>query len=51
MAFDPVRFMFEHIRDEFRGAALGDARRSARLQRIGAACARRPIVIARIGPS
>ncbi len=41
-ACDPVRFMFEHIRDEFRGAALGDARRSARLERIGAALSREP---------
>ncbi|MBX3212374.1 MAG: transposase [Labilithrix sp.] len=34
--------MFEHIREEFRGAALGDARRSARLERIGEALSRDP---------
>ena len=34
--------MFEHIGEEFRGAALGDARRSVRLERIGEALARDP---------
>ncbi len=34
--------MFEHIGEEFRGAALGDARRSAKLERIGEALSRDP---------
>lgn len=34
--------MVEQIRDEFRGTALGDARRSARLERTGAALSREP---------
>ncbi len=34
--------MFEHIGEEFRGAALGDARLSARLERIGEVLSRDP---------
>ncbi len=42
--------MFEHIGEEFRGAALGDARLSARLERIGEALSLQLILLIYAAP-